>query len=151
MRARVLIPCVLALIIAAVVGVSRASIARPASGLIEGRLRPCPQEDCCFSSMADNSDQLIAPIRFPGDAYDAFARAVAIVKSWSGTVELQRTEYYAHLELMSPFIRIRDDIELLLDPEGRQIHIRVAARVGSVDFGRNRDRVEKLRRLMRER
>jgi len=38
-----------------------------------------------------------------------------------------------------------DDVEFLLDPAARTIHVRSASRLGRRDFGVNRERIESLR------
>lgn len=144
MRPRVLVPCVLALVAASILGLVLASRERPDSGLVGGRLRPCPDTPNCVSSQAAAGAQAVEPLRFPGDPHDAFAHAIAIVNGWSGTTELARTEDYAHFEVVTPLLRFRDDLELQLDAAAKAIHVRSASRVGHSDLGANRDRVERL-------
>lgn len=145
MRPRVLVLCIVALVVASILGLVLASRERPDSGLVAGRLRPCPDAPNCVSSQAVDEAQAVEPLRFPGDPHEAFARALAIVNGWSGTTELARTEDYAHLEVVTSLLRFRDDVELQLDVAAKVIHVRSASRVGHSDLGANRERVERLR------
>ena len=52
---------------------------------------------------------------------------------------------YLHAEFSTPLMGFVDDVEFLLAPEQRLIHVRSAARLGYSDLGVNRKRAESLR------
>ncbi len=54
------------------------------------------------------------------------------------------TGSYLHTEFRSALFRFVDDVEFLLDDEGRQIHFRSAARSGYYDFGVNWRRMKEI-------
>ena len=145
MRPRVLVPCLLALVAAGLVGLSLASRTRPPSGLVEGTLRACPPAPNGVSSQAADAQHVVPPLLVVGDPHQAFARAVSVVDGWPRSELLVLEERYAHFEITSAWLRLRDDLELLLDEGGGRIHVRSSARVGQTDFGANRSRVERLR------
>lgn len=141
-RPRIVFFALAFLIAAAIVGVGLASRSGPASGLVEGRLRPCPPTDNCVCSQDQGTEHAIAPFRVAGDPDEAFARLVGRLQVRHDLLHLE--DSYAHLEVSS-WIGIRSDLELMLDREAGLVHVRAASRVGRVDLGGNRRRVEALR------
>jgi uncharacterized protein (DUF1499 family) len=55
---------------------------------------------------------------------------------------------YLYAEFRSKLLGYVDDLELLFDQDAGVLHVRSASRLGRRDFGVNRARVEKLRRLI---
>jgi uncharacterized protein (DUF1499 family) len=142
---------VLALVLVAAVGLSLAARRRPPSGLVDGRLRPCPDTPNCVSSQSAVEDQAVRPMRFEGDPQEAFARLVGLVDTLPRTVLLQHDEGYAHFEVTTALLRFRDDLELQLDATAGVIHLRSCSRVGRSDLGTNRRRVEAIRGAFEDR
>ena len=141
-RPRTVLAALALLIAASLAGVSLASRARPASGLVEGRLRPCPDTANCVCSQDLGEEHAIAPLTVEGDPDEAFARLAGRLQARHHLIWLD--DAYAHFEV-SGWLGLRSDLELLLDREGRRIHVRAASRVGRADLGASRRRVEALR------
>jgi uncharacterized protein (DUF1499 family) len=114
-------------------------------GAREGRLKPCPPTPNCVCSQATDAPHAIAPLRYEGDGAAAFARLEALVADWPGAVIVAEGEGYLHAEVPTRWLRFVDDVELLLDPAARVIHVRSASRLGYSDLGANRRRVEAIR------
>lgn len=114
-------------------------------GLKNGRLAECPDSPNCVSSQASDAGHRIEPIRFEGSADGALDTLSGIVAASPRTTIVSRNSNYIHAEATSAFFRFTDDVEFLLDPAERVIHVRSASRVGKSDFGVNRKRVETLR------
>lgn len=146
---------VLALVLAAAVGLSLAARRRPPSGLVDGRLRPCPDTPNCVcsqvSSQSGGADQAVRPLRFEGDPQEAFARLVGLVDAFPRTGLVQHVEGYAHFEVTTALMRFRDDLEFQLDATAGVIHVRSCSRVGRSDLGANRSRVEAIRDAFEDR
>ncbi len=142
---------VLALVLAAAVGLSLAARRRPPSGLVDGRLRPCPDTPNCVSSQSGVADQAVRPLRFEGDAQEAFARLVGLVDALPRSELVEHVEGYAHFEVTTPWMRFRDDLEFQLDAQAGVIHLRSCSRVGRSDLGTNRRRVEAIRAAFEDR
>lgn len=131
----------------------------PSLAPVDGRLRPCSPRPNSVSSQADDETQRVQPLALPEgiDAFHAFRRFVEVLDA-RREVRLVQTLpppavppvpiTYAHLEFVTPFLRFRDDVELLLDAENRVIHVRSGSRVGYSDLGANRKRVEALRPVL---
>jgi len=57
---------------------------------------------------------------------------------------------YLHAEVRSLVFRFVDDIEFALSADQQLIQVRSAARTGYSDFGVNRRRIERIRRMFQE-
>jgi len=114
-------------------------------GAREGRLKPCPVSPNCVCSQATDASHAIAPLSYPGDGAQAFGRLEELVARWPGAVIVNESEGYLHAEFATRWLRFVDDVELLLDPAARVIHVRSASRLGYSDLGTNRRRVEAIR------
>jgi uncharacterized protein (DUF1499 family) len=116
-------------------------------GAKDGRLAPCPSSPNCVASQADPADAThhVAPIPFKGDARAAWrALQEAVAASERAKIVVARDDYL-RAEFTSKIMGFVDDVEFLLDPAARVIHVRSASRLGYRDFGVNRARIEALR------
>lgn len=116
----------------------------PELGLIDGKLRPCPDSPNCVCSeshTAADPEHAILPVRTVGDI-DASWQLLrdAVVEAGGDVVD--EGSGYLHAEFTSPLFRFVDDLELRLDRDRGEIHIRSASRVGRSDLGANRRRVQ---------
>ncbi|MGE4580403.1 MAG: DUF1499 domain-containing protein [Desulfuromonadales bacterium] len=117
-------------------------------GPINGRLRPCPPTPNCVCSEGDeDSSSWIAPLRYQGPPELAWQRLKGVVREAGGHIEEERTDYL-RATFTSKIFRFRDDVEFRLAPGEGILHVRSASRLGYFDFGVNRKRVEKLRRML---
>lgn len=116
-------------------------------GAKEGRLAPCPSSPNCVASQADPADatHYIAPIAFQGDALAAWRALREAVAASARTKIVTERDGYLRAEFTSKVMGFVDDVEFLLDPGARVIHVRSASRLGYRDFGVNRARIEALR------
>ncbi len=113
-------------------------------GVKDGKLSPCPDRPNCVSSQADVSDagHYIDPLQ--GNIEDA-AKAVT---SMENSEIITQNENYLHAEFTSSVMRFVDDVEFFHDADANTLHVRSASRLGYSDWGVNRKRVEKIRKLM---
>lgn len=119
---------------------------RPADlGVRDGRLKPPPQTPNGVSSQAADDGRRVEPLRYAGDGGAAFARLRDLVAVWPGASIVVQTPGYLHAEFRTRWLGFVDDVELLLDPAARVIHVRSASRLGHSDLGTNRRRVEAIR------
>ncbi len=139
---RVLVGLVIVGVLAVVIGrVISSVVPPPVVGLTaDGRLHPCPDDDSCVSSLADDERHAIEPLPCaPGDLAAVVQRAERVLDRV--TVE-EIDGRYAHLTARSFTFGFVDDLEL--HGRGSAIQVRSAARLGGNDFGVNRDRVQSL-------
>lgn len=120
----------------------------PDVGLVDGRLRPCPNRPKCVSSQSDDPMHAMAPIPYEGSREMAMARLLQVVEGMQGAVVLERTDEYVRAEYKVPsLLRWVDDVEFCLPANESVIHFRSATRVnGYYDQGANRKRMEAVRR-----
>ena len=113
-------------------------------GVREGLLAPCPSSPNCVSSQAESERHRIAPLSFSGDPDAAFARLKLVISRRSDTTIVDDLPDYLRVELRT--ILFVDDGEFLLDRTKKHIHVRSASRLGYSDLGKNRSRLEEIRR-----
>jgi len=116
----------------------------PAAGMTS--LPACPDKPNCVSSLARDPAHSIAPYTYSGSVQDALHRLkTALAAEKRLTITTEQGDYL-HAEARSLLFRFVDDVEFLLDPGHKQIHVRSASRTGYSDLGVNRRRVERIRR-----
>ena len=116
-----------------------------------GILPPCPGSPNCVSSQAMDARRRVEPIRFTGDGASAWYRLRRVIVGMKRARIAEETDGYLRAEFRSAVFGFVDDVEFLLDPDGRRIDVRSASRTGKYDFGVNRRRVEEIRaRFTRE-
>lgn len=112
------------------------------------KLPVCPSSPNCVSSQADDS-HFIAPFAIDSDPVAAFARLRDILASRSDTTLVLATGSELRVEFRTS-LGFVDDGLFLLDPEQGVIQCRSAARLGYWDLGKNRRRLEEIRRQFGE-
>ena len=114
-------------------------------GASGGRLSGCLKSPNCVSTQATDAGHHIAPLPFEGAAEDAMDRIILVATKMRGLTLALRQEGYLHFECRSRLFGFIDDLEFFVEPNGREIQIRSASRLGYSDFGVNRARVKKIR------
>ena len=111
-------------------------------GAKDGLLAPCRRTPNCVSSQADPSDRehYIAPLKASMDDVRKAVEALPRTR-----IVLARPNYL-YAEFRSRLLGFVDDVEFFFD--GAAIQVRSASRLGRRDFGVNRSRIEKIRRLL---
>lgn len=103
----------------------------------------CPERPSCVSSRAEDDQHRVAALGYTGDPNTAYAMLREVVEREGGKIRHEAPDYL-HAVFTTPRMKYRDDVELLVLPEGR-IDVRSISRFGYDDLGVNRERVEKLR------
>jgi uncharacterized protein (DUF1499 family) len=116
-----------------------------AHGLVEGRLKQCPDTPNCVSSeFVSDAEHYIEPLVYSaGEAERVMPRLKTIIVEMGGSIQVEKTDYLAATFTSSVF-RFVDDLELRIDADQKIIHLRSASRVGHGDGGANRKRVARL-------
>ncbi len=121
----------------------------PSLGLHDGRLAPCAGSANCVCSQPGAADeqqgQHIHPFKFAGDPFDAMTRLLAVLLQRRDARIVTQTREYLHAEFEKRPLGMLDDVECLLSPAERVIHLRSASRHPVPDFGVTRARLEELR------
>jgi uncharacterized protein (DUF1499 family) len=114
-------------------------------GLVEGRLRPCPNKPNCVCTQATDERHKIDAIAFTGTPEEAIERLKSVVKSMPRMKIVTAEGHYMHVECRTLIMRFVDDVEFAVDGENKTIHFRSASRLGYGDWGVNRRRMEAIR------
>lgn len=117
-------------------------------GVYGGRLKACPDSPNCVSSQAVDVGHRIKPLEFTGDPGQALARLKQILVRRNDTSIIEERPGYLRVEFHT--VLFVDDGEFLLDDQRRLIHARSASRLGYSDLGKNRKRMEEIRRQFLE-
>ncbi len=110
----------------------------------EPLLPACPSSPNCVSSLATDG-HFIEPLRFTGDGAAARARLREILAKRADTRIVADADGRLQVEFRT-FLGFVDDGLFVLDPRTGVIQVRSAARVGYWDLGKNRRRLEDIRR-----
>jgi uncharacterized protein (DUF1499 family) len=113
-------------------------------GVRGDRLTECPGSPNCVSSQDVNEEHRIAPLVFKDDPALAFARLKQVLVLRRDTTIVEEGPGYLRVEFRTTLFV--DDGEFLLDGRQRLIHVRSASRLGYSDLGKNRRRMEEIRR-----
>lgn len=104
----------------------------------------CPERPSCVSSLATDDLHRVAALGYTGDMSTAYALLREVIERIGGSIEYEDAGYI-HAVFVSPRAGLRDDLEVLMLPDGR-VEVRSVSRVSWHDMGKNRTRVEELRR-----
>jgi uncharacterized protein (DUF1499 family) len=113
-----------------------------------GRLLPCPSSPNCVSSQATDN-HFIEPFAVTGEAKAAFNRLKKILEQRDDSIILSADDRVIRVEFRT-MLGFVDDGLFILDEKNMVIHIRSAARSGYWDLGKNRRRMEEIRRQYRQ-
>ena len=119
-------------------------------GVRQSALADCPKTPNCVSTEALDGSHKIDPFRLKGDPGIKWPEVIRTASSLPRSKVIKSTDDYVHLECRSLVFRFVDDLELYLTSSEGLVSIRSAARLGKSDFGVNRERVELLRKMLKE-
>lgn len=108
-----------------------------------GEFAGCPPRPSCVSSVASDDAHRVPALSHTGDNLRAVSMLREVIDRMGGEIA-HEDPGYLHAVFTTPRMRYRDDVELLVLPEGR-IEVRSISRFGYRDFGVNRKRLEQLR------
>ena len=111
-------------------------------GVKNGKLSHCPSTPNCVSSEAADQSHEIAPLRFSGSPRKAFKRLKTILTNREDVTLVIEKPDYLRVEFHTRLFT--DDGEFLLGKD--RIEVRSASRIGYSDLGKNRQRIEDIRK-----
>lgn len=117
-------------------------------GVRDGRLVPAKRTPNNVNSQADklvDPDHYIEPLRYTGAARQAWTALRRVVDAMPRVKVIRSEPTYLYAEFSTRLMGFVDDTEFYLDENAGVIHVRSASRLGSSDFGVNRERVETIR------
>lgn len=110
----------------------------------------CLDSPNCVSSLAIDSTHYVEPFTFNDAPDKAMARLkVALLQEKRVTILTNEPEVLK-AEVKSLIFRFIDDVKFTLLAEQEVIHVRSSSRTGYYDFGVNRRRIERIRKLFKK-
>lgn len=119
------------------------------TGLQDGKLRPCPPAPKCVSSYYRSGIHHIEPLTYNTSRDKAYATLVEVLNGMERSSIITRREDYLHVQFELRPIKWIDNAEFLFEEDEKVIHYcsSPAAPVGFWDWGENKRRARKIRRL----
>jgi uncharacterized protein (DUF1499 family) len=118
-------------------------------GVSSGKLVSCPNSPNCVSSQRIDDPHYIEPLTYQGEPKNAIAALTNIINSQERTKIIAAEENYLYAEFASRWMGYVDDVEFYVNPATKVIDVRSASRLGESDLGVNRQRIEKIRGLLK--
>jgi uncharacterized protein (DUF1499 family) len=123
-------------------------------GVQDGRLAPPKPTPNNVNSQVDrnaDAEHYIDPLRYAGDARQAWAALRQGIDGMQRVKVVKSEPNYLYAEFSTKLMGYVDDTEFYLDGKAGVIHVRSASRLGSSDFGVNRERIESIRAKLAQR
>ena len=117
-------------------------------GVRDGRLappKPTPNNVHSQIDKAADPGHFIEPLRFQGDPGKAWEKLQSVVNGMERVTVVKSEAGYLYAEFSTRLMGYVDDVEFMLDEKAGAIQVRSASRLGSSDFGVNRERIESIR------
>lgn len=105
---------------------------------------PCPSSPNCVSSQAADNHHIDA-FTVVDDTKTAFERLKGIIEKRPDTTIISADDNTIRVEFRT-LLGFVDDGMFMVDSENKVIHVRSASRLGYWDFGKNRRRMEEIRK-----
>ena len=134
----------LLLVVMALFGLARLSQNRANAGLIDGKLRGCPQSPNCHSTEAHPE----TAIRFAPEGREKAWLGLQQIITEQGGIISSVNDDYLWATFRSRLFGFVDDLEARVDEENHRIHLRSASRIGYSDFAANRRRVQRIQQRL---
>lgn len=115
------------------------------------RMQPCPSKPNCVSSEVESGSQSIAPLVSAGDGETLIEALKTYLEKDSAFSIIEVEAYYLRAEARTRILRFVDDVEFQVRPDSNQVDMRSGSRVGYSDLGKNRRRLEAIRKFLIER
>ncbi|NKB34847.1 MAG: DUF1499 domain-containing protein [Pseudomonadales bacterium] len=112
-------------------------------GVREGRLTACPESPNCVSSFESDEEHGIDPLAASLDQIEQ------VLVGLEEANIVSASDNYLYTEFTSSLMGYVDDVEFLHDQNTGITHLRSASRLGYSDMGANRNRIERIRELLR--
>lgn len=119
-------------------------------GVHSGQLAPCPSTPNCVNSQSTDVQHQIEPLTYDSTPAEAMANLKTVIQNMERTKIITESENYLYAEFTTKLIGFVDDVEFLLAPTAKVIHVRSASRLGESDLGVNRKRIETIRAKLNE-
>ncbi|MGP8153490.1 MAG: DUF1499 domain-containing protein [Smithella sp.] len=107
-------------------------------------LRSCPSSPNCVSSLADDPQHRMKPIRYMGSQQEAQEKLKKIIQTMPRSQIMKDEPGYIDVNFRSRIFGFVDEAEFSFDERNNLIHFRSGAHSGYYDFGVNRSRMRSI-------
>jgi uncharacterized protein (DUF1499 family) len=111
-------------------------------GVRDNQLAPLSKKPNCVSSQTESKSKKVNALSYSKNLQEQMGDVVAVLSGMSGANIKQKSDNYLYVVFTTTIMRFKDDVEVYLDDEAKQLHFRSASRVGYSDLGVNRKRYE---------
>ncbi len=119
-----------------------------AIGVHNGKLMPCNGKwNCAITQTVDGQKPSTQPIYYTSSKKDARALLKKIILSFARVKIVSEADDYMHATFESGFWHFIDDVEFYLPNNAKVIQMRSASRKGKYDFGVNKRRLKKIKKM----
>lgn len=150
----------LSIVLIAVLGSACGTGKMPPYGIRQGKLAECPDSHACVSSHAGSEKYYIEPLEYTSGRRYARRDLLRVIDAFGDAKIVSNHRNYIRATFPSQAVRDErdseyyfepeaavDDVEFYFPPGERVIHVRSASRLGLLDLGENRKRIERIREL----
>lgn len=117
---------------------------QPELGTVAGQLRDCSDSVTCAYTAASRPHQRVPALTIQEPAEGALARMKTLVEARPKVKVIQSTKDYLHAEFRDGLMGAVEDLEVLAVEGAGELQVRSSSRVGIIDLGSNRKRVNDL-------
>ena len=114
------------------------------------RIQPCPPSPNCVSSAVGAGSHFIEPLTAVGDPQALVSAIKTNLKEDAAFSIVESEPGYLRAEARTRFFRFVDDVEFQIREGSNVVDMRSGSRVGYSDLGKNRRRLEALRKTLVE-
>ncbi|MGK0367870.1 MAG: hypothetical protein ACI9QD_001010 [Thermoproteota archaeon] len=108
----------------------------------------CPDKPNCVSShKEEHKDRYIKPLKIK--KISDFEKVFKFIKGHTDIKIVRKKSEFFQVIYKTKWLRFKDDVYFELDKVNNLIHVRSSSRVGHYDFGANRSRIERIRKLLK--
>lgn len=108
-------------------------------------LADCPGTPNCQGSMSSDAGHRVGALPGRGSVSASLEAIEGVLAAMPGAHVVERNDRWLHATVTSRLVGYVDDIEFLVDENGKQVQVRSASRIGKSDLGANAKRIERLR------
>ncbi len=119
-----------------------------ALGVKDGKFVSCNGKwNCVITQTVDGQKPNAQPMHYTGSKKEARALLKKIILSFARTKIITENEDYIYATFESGFWHFIDDVEFYFPNNANTIQMRSASRVGKYDFGVNKRRLKRIRKV----
>jgi len=111
-------------------------------GVRNNQLSPLSKKPNCVSSQTDCKSKKVSALSYSVELKEQMGKVIAAISGMQGCKIMQKSDNYLYAVFTTKIMRFKDDVEIYLDDEAKQLHFRSASRLGYSDLGVNRKRYE---------